>query len=133
MVLGPAAPASLGGPFGSANSWASPHTHWIRSSWAGVQQSVFSQALHVILTHPPVGRMRDSPAVVWFTHQVTSDSFATPSTVAHHDSSLHGILLHPGIKPTPPALAGGYFTTEPPGTSHQGIAIFKCTTPRPLS
>ena len=24
-------------------------------------------------------------------------------------------LPHPGIEPTPPALAGGFFTTEPPG------------------
>ena len=43
------------------------------------------------------------------------------------DSSVHGIsqarilewvtldLLDPGIKPTSPALAGGFFTSEPPG------------------
>ena len=26
-----------------------------------------------------------------------------------------GDLLHPGIEPTSPAVAGGFFTTEPPG------------------
>ena len=26
-----------------------------------------------------------------------------------------GDLPHPGIEPAPPALAGGFFTTEPPG------------------
>ena len=26
-----------------------------------------------------------------------------------------GDLLNPGIKPTSPAMAGGFFTTEPPG------------------
>ena len=26
-----------------------------------------------------------------------------------------GDLLHPGIEPVSPALAGGFFTTEPPG------------------
>ena len=26
-----------------------------------------------------------------------------------------GNLAHPGIEPTPPALAGGFFTAEPPG------------------
>ena len=46
-------------------------------------------------------------------------------------SSVHGIsqarilewvaldLLDPGIKPTSPALAGGFFTTEPPGKPYQ--------------
>ena len=52
-------------------------------------------------------------------------------TVAHQASSVHGILQarildglpftspgdlpNPGIKPTSPALAGRFFTTEPPG------------------
>ena len=29
-------------------------------------------------------------------------------------------LLDPGIKPMSPALAGGFFTTEPPGKSQGG-------------
>ena len=29
-----------------------------------------------------------------------------------------GDLLDPGIKPTSPALAGGFFTAEPPGKPH---------------
>ena len=30
-------------------------------------------------------------------------------------------LPRPGIKPMPPALAGGFFTTGPPGKSEAGI------------
>jgi len=50
--------------------------------------------------------------------------FATPWTVAQQaplsmESGLlftsPGDLPNPGIKPTSPALAGGFFTTEPPG------------------
>jgi len=60
-----------------------------------------------------------------------SDSFATPWTVAHQAplsmvfprqeywSGLPcpppGDLRDPGIKPASPALAGRFFTTEPPG------------------
>ena len=28
---------------------------------------------------------------------------------------LQGVLPHPGIEPVSPALAGGFFATEPPG------------------
>ena len=61
-----------------------------------------------------------------------SKSFETPWTVACQDplsvgfsrqeywSALPcpspGDLPHPGIKPTSPVLAGGFFTTEPPGS-----------------
>ena len=61
-----------------------------------------------------------------------SDSFETPWTVAcqaplsmgflrqEDCSGLHflhqGNLLDPGIEPMSPALAGGFLTTEPPGT-----------------
>ena len=57
--------------------------------------------------------------------------FATPRTVAHQAHLSIGFLrqgewsefpfpspgnlLHPGIKPTSPVLAGRFFTTEPPG------------------
>ena len=60
-----------------------------------------------------------------------SDSFATPWTVAHQallsmecprqeywsglPSPSPGILHIPGIKTSSPALAGEFFTTEPPG------------------
>ena len=60
-----------------------------------------------------------------------SDSFATPCTVAwqaplsmgfprqEYSSGLPfpfpGVLPDPGIEPTSPALAGEFFTTEPPG------------------
>ena len=54
-------------------------------------------------------------------------------------SSVHGIsqAIHgsglpfpspgdppiPGVKPTSPALAGGFFSTEPPGKPHQGVHV----------
>ena len=57
------------------------------------------------------------------------DSFVTPGTVAHQAPLSMGFprqeywnglpfpspgdLSDPGIKPTPPALAGGFFITEP--------------------
>ena len=59
-----------------------------------------------------------------------ADSFATPWTVAHRTPLSMGFprqeycsglpfpsgdLSDPGIEPTSPALAGGFFTTEPPG------------------
>ena len=62
-----------------------------------------------------------------------SDSFVTPWTVAQQaplsmgfSSQGHwtgfpppppGDLPDPGIKPTSPALAGGFLTTEPPGNT----------------
>ena len=61
---------------------------------------------------------------------VLSDSIATPWTVAYHAPLFMGFprqeywsglpfptpgdLPDPGIKPVSPALAGGFFTTEPP-------------------
>ena len=62
---------------------------------------------------------------------VMSDSFATPETVAHQAPLSVGFrrqeywswlplpppghLPDRGIEPASPALAGGFFTTEPPG------------------
>ena len=67
-----------------------------------------------------------------FSRQVISNSLATPWTVAYQAPlslgfsrqeywsrlpfSSPGDLPDPGIKPTSPALAGGFFTTEPPIT-----------------
>jgi len=66
-----------------------------------------------------------------FTHWVVSNSFATPWTVFRQAPLSMGFsrqeywsrwsfpspgnLLNPGIKLVSPALAGGFFTTEPPG------------------
>ena len=60
-----------------------------------------------------------------------SDSFVNPWTIAHQaplsmgfprqeywselSFLLPGDLLNPGTEPASPALAGGFFTTEPPG------------------
>ena len=37
-----------------------------------------------------------------------------------------GDLLHPGIEPMSPALAGGFFTTEPPGKSEKHLLKMYC-------
>ena len=66
-----------------------------------------------------------------FSHEIVSDSFETLWTVAcqaplsmgfpgqEYWSRLPlpspGDLPDPGIEPKSPALAGGFFTTEPPG------------------
>ena len=66
-------------------------------------------------------------------HQVMSNAFATPWTVAHQASLFMGFsrqeywiglpfpppgdLPHPGVEPRSPALADGFFTAEPPGKS----------------
>ena len=66
-----------------------------------------------------------------FSCYVMYNSFATPWTVAHQAPLSMGFvrqeywsglpilspgdLPNPGIEPTSPALAGGFFTTEPPG------------------
>ena len=69
-----------------------------------------------------------------FSRSVVSDSFATPWTVAHQAPPSMGFprqgywsvlpfpspgdLPDPGIELESSALAGGFFTTEPPGKSH---------------
>ena len=36
-----------------------------------------------------------------------------------------GDLPDPGIKTMPPVLAGGFFTTEPPGKPNKSLIMFK--------
>ena len=59
-----------------------------------------------------------------FSFSVVSDSFVTPWTIGCQALSMRllrqkywsGLLFpSPGIKLASPALAGGFFTTEPPG------------------
>ena len=75
-----------------------------------------------------------------FSCSVVSDSFATPRTVAHQAPLSMGFprgeywsglpfppdrdLPDPGIKPTSPTWADGFFTTESPGKPklHVGVA-----------
>ena len=70
-----------------------------------------------------------------FSHQAVSYCLVTPWTVAHQAPpsmgfprqeywteltlSPPGDLPDPGIKLTSPGLAGGFFTTEPPGKTHR--------------
>ena len=69
--------------------------------------------------------------LLFFSHLVMSDSFETPGTVARQALLSMGFPRQeewsglpfpspgdppdPGIKPMSPALAGGFFTTEPLG------------------
>ena len=73
--------------------------------------------------------------LVVLVRSVVSDS-ATPGTVAHQAPLSMGFprqeywsrlpfpspgdLSNPGIEPASPALAGGFFTTEPPGELFTG-------------
>ena len=68
--------------------------------------------------------------------------FATLSTVAHQAPLSMGFprqeywsgltfpspgdLPNPGIKPTSPALEGGFFTTEPPGKAYEKCTYWLC-------
>ena len=74
-----------------------------------------------------------TPRACVLSHQVVSNSFTIPWTVACQDPlsigfprqvywsglpiPLPGDLTGPGIEPSSPALVGGFFTTEPPGKS----------------
>ena len=67
------------------------------------------------------------------------NAFATPWTIAHQvplsmgfpkqeygsglPFSFPGDLPNPGIEPVPPALAGGFFTTEPSGKSQVALGL----------
>ena len=76
-----------------------------------------------------------------FSRSVVSNYFAAPWTVTHQPPlsmgfprqeywsrlpfSCPGYLPDPGIKPTSPVLAGGFFTTEPPGKLYKGVFCAK--------
>ena len=80
-------------------------------------------------------RTRDVKVALLFGHAAVSDSFVTLWTVARQGplsmgfprqeywigvpSPSPGDLPDPGIKRESPALAGGFFTTEPPGKPHK--------------
>ena len=72
----------------------------------------------------------DISLLLLFSCEVVSDSFTTPWTVCQAPVSMGfprqeywsglpfpspGDLSNPGIEPTFPTLAGGFFTTEPAG------------------
>ena len=89
---------------------------------------------------PETGLGREQALLLLFTRSVVSNSFLTPWTVAHQaplpwDSPgkntgvgchflLQGIFLMQGLNLCP-ALAGGFFTTEPPGKPRTNVDIFK--------
>ena len=74
---------------------------------------------------------------MFLSHSVVSDSVVTPWIVARQAPLSMGFprqeywsgspfpspgnLPNPGIKPIFSALAGGFFTTEPPGKPHRDI------------
>ena len=81
-----------------------------------------------------------SLSVLLFSCQVVSDSFVTPGTAARQAPLSMGFprqeywsgwpfpspgdLPDPGIKPTCPALAGGFFTAESPGKPKTSMLYF---------
>ena len=96
--------------------------------------ALFTPGNHFYQQKPAVPStvMGESPTVLFFSRSVISDSFVTPWTVAcqaplsmrfpgqEYWSGLPfpspGDLPYPGIEPGSPVLAGGFLTTEPPGT-----------------
>ena len=78
-----------------------------------------------------------SKQIVVFNHSVVSDSFESPRIVVREAPSVHvisrqgywsglpfpspGDLHDPGIDRMSPGLAGGFFTTEPPGKTSKQI------------
>ena len=60
---------------------------------------------------------RQAPLSMGFSRQACWSALPFPSP---------GDLLHPGIEPMSPALAGGFFTTEPPGKSEKHLLKTYC-------
>ena len=88
--------------------------------------------------HSMTFQLTFNASIVWVLSCIVESDSATPWTGAHQAPLLMGFprqeywtglpfpppghLSHPGIEPTPlvsPALAGGLFTTAPPGKSHE--------------
>ena len=111
-----------------------PHKCLLRCQ--GLDCSLVFRTLSIRILQDPVGSpgsLRSSwvCTLLLFSHQVLSDSFSTPWTVAHQAPLSMGFpsqeywselpfpspedLPDPGIKDMSPALAGRFFTTEPPG------------------
>ena len=103
--------------------------HWSRAWVAGIMTSL-------------ICRMRGGKkCCLLFSHKVMSDSFATPWMIAHQSPLSMGFsrqecwsglpfpspgdLPDPGIEPVPPALASGFFTTEPCGKPKLKIKVRK--------
>ena len=77
-----------------------------------------------------------------------SETFVTPWTVAHQAPlsmefpkqeywsgfpfSAPGNLPDPGIEPRPPAVAGGFFTTEPPEKPYINLQLGKLIEHKPV-
>ena len=58
-----------------------------------------------------------APVSVGFSRQEYQSGLPFPSLGDLHD---------PGVKPASPALAGGFFTTEPSGKPHGTFNVFPC-------
>ena len=87
--------------------------------------------------------------LLFFSHLIMSDSFVTPWTVAPQVPLSMGFprqeywsglpfpslreLPNPGIKPASPALAGGFFTNEPPRKPSTSVLLFVKMMYKPLS
>ena len=100
----------MGANVGSANSMASMDQ---RHNAAVAAQSLS----HVQLFATPCTEALQTPLSMGFSRQEHWSWLSFPSP---------GDLPHPGIKLMSPALAGGFFTTEPPGKPSRNISVHHC-------
>ena len=75
-----------------------------------------------------LGMGTSAVAVLWLS---SCSSWALECWLSSYDAQtwlLHSMwdLSGPGIKPVSPAIAGGFFTTEPPGKSQNVILMWVC-------
>ena len=94
-------------------------------------QTQKEESLRSRRVYRPIDRERACPVTQSLSHSITSDSFATPWTVALQAPLSMGLsrqeywrglpfptpedLPHPGTELTSSASTGRFFTTEPPG------------------
>ena len=83
---------------------------------APVYECVFSSLSRVRLFVTPWAVARQAPLSVGFSRQEHWSGLPCPPP---------GNLPHPGIKPTSPAMAGGFFTTEMPGEPFLSVSQYQ--------
>ena len=114
--------------------WLSPLYHLFKEKFRRLSCSRGHTKCTVMCT-----RSRLSPVQLFAT--VWPVAHQTPLLMGFYKQELWSELLFPspgdlpnsGIKPMSPALAGGFFTTEPPGKPILYIAVYICQSKFPSS